>query len=198
MLPNPPTSQRAKRGKRGKLVPQKRCDKRSMGSSSSSEDEDDHLSFVETDNEDSENDKDSQCFVCDIWFSNDKHGNDRFAFRALPKGNCSYCTPIDPEQDIVFLLYTRQNPDLPFQLKLNEDDLLALSPFDHEHPTVFYIHGFTELGLGLGCNTIKEGKTQLHHIKDLDEALEFFLLACGPKHWAASLVSIFFVQELNN
>nr|CAD7401548.1 unnamed protein product [Timema poppensis] len=92
-------------------------------------------------------------------------GNDRFAFRALPKGNCSYCTPIDPAQDIVFLLYTRQNPDLPFQLKLNEDDLLALSPFDHEHPTVFYIHGFTELGLGLGCNTIKEGKTQFHHIK---------------------------------
>nr|CAD7463219.1 unnamed protein product [Timema tahoe] len=92
-------------------------------------------------------------------------GHDRFTFRVLPKGNCSYCTPIDPAQDIVFLLYTRRNPDLPFQLKLNDDDLLSLSPFDHEHPTVFYIHGFTEFGLGLGCNTIKEGKTQFHHIK---------------------------------
>nr|CAD7573833.1 unnamed protein product [Timema californicum] len=152
-LPNPSTSQRAQRGKRGKLGPQKRCVKRSTGSSSSSEYEDDHLSFVETDDVDSENDKDSQCFVCD-------NGNDRFAFRALPKGNCSTCTPIDPAQDIVFLLYTRRNPDLPFQLKLNEDDLLSLSPFDHEHPTVFYIHGFTELGLGLGCNTIKEERAR--------------------------------------
>nr|CAD7463925.1 unnamed protein product [Timema tahoe] len=62
-LPNPSTSQRGKRGKRGKLGPQKRCDKRSTVSSSSSKDEDDHLSFVETDDEDSENDEDAQCFV---------------------------------------------------------------------------------------------------------------------------------------
>nr|CAD7450005.1 unnamed protein product [Timema bartmani] len=73
-LPNPSTSQRGKRGKRGKLGPQKRCDKRSTVSSSSSKDEDDHLSFVETDDEDSENDEDAQCFVCDKWFSNNKHG----------------------------------------------------------------------------------------------------------------------------
>nr|CAD7400373.1 unnamed protein product [Timema poppensis] len=51
-LPNPSTSQRSKRGKRGKLGPQKRCDKWGTVSSSSSEDEDDHLSFVETDDED--------------------------------------------------------------------------------------------------------------------------------------------------
>nr|CAD7442318.1 unnamed protein product [Timema bartmani] len=74
-LPNPSTSQRGKRAKRGKLGPQKRCDKRSTVSSSSSEDEDDHQSFVETDDEDSENDEAVQCFVCDKWFSKAKHAH---------------------------------------------------------------------------------------------------------------------------
>nr|CAD7575763.1 unnamed protein product [Timema californicum] len=35
--------------------------------------EDDHLSSAETDDEDGENDEYAQCFVCDKWFSDDKH-----------------------------------------------------------------------------------------------------------------------------
>jgi pancreatic triacylglycerol lipase len=55
-------------------------------------------------------------------------------------------TPIEPsfnaEADIVFLLYTRQNPTVGQRLILGDLELIRNSNFNPSHPTRFTIHGW--------------------------------------------------------
>lgn len=47
---------------------------------------------------------------------------------------------------------------LPQQLFLDEPWTVHNSNFNPNHPTVFYVHGFTERAMGASGRTIKDGK----------------------------------------
>ncbi|XP_055919382.1 phospholipase A1-like [Eupeodes corollae] len=55
-----------------------------------------------------------------------------------------------------FLLYTKQNPTEPFELKTNDLESLKNSPFDPNNPTRFMIHGFNGHYLGEENTVIRE------------------------------------------
>ncbi|XP_012218278.1 pancreatic lipase-related protein 2 [Linepithema humile] len=73
----------------------------------------------------------------------------------LPTGTCFYCCPIQFNRDIEFQLYTRRNPTYPTLLDLNDVTTLWRSNFNVKHPTVVFIHGYSDSALGKGAVTVK-------------------------------------------
>lgn len=51
-------------------------------------------------------------------------------------------------KDIKFLLYTKSNPDQAQRLYIKDESRLAKSNFNRQHPTIFYLHGFSEKAPG--------------------------------------------------
>ncbi|XP_076229837.1 endothelial lipase-like isoform X2 [Nomia melanderi] len=62
----------------------------------------------------------------------------------LPAGTCSYCCPINVDTDIEYHLYTRRNPSSGTKLDIADQSTLWNSYFNDRHPTVIYIHGYSE------------------------------------------------------
>ncbi|KAG5869459.1 hypothetical protein JTB14_014463 [Gonioctena quinquepunctata] len=54
------------------------------------------------------------------------------------------CPEIDPFRDVIFELYTRNNPETPEILLTNNETSLKSSSFDSTEPTIMFFHGFLE------------------------------------------------------
>ncbi|XP_032670705.1 pancreatic lipase-related protein 2 isoform X2 [Odontomachus brunneus] len=73
----------------------------------------------------------------------------------LPTGTCFYCCPIQLNRDVQFQLYTRKNPTYPALLNPGDITTLWSSNFNVKHPTVVYIHGYSDSADGTGPITVR-------------------------------------------
>ncbi|PNF28635.1 hypothetical protein B7P43_G08705 [Cryptotermes secundus] len=90
----------------------------------------------------------------------DDVGDETLKFRLRPKDNSYLGCPIDEREDVSFLLYTRFNPLISQKLYLDDDLSLEASHISGTHPTVVYVHGFTERGGGLSGSVIRDAYLQ--------------------------------------
>ncbi|XP_018569787.1 lipase member H-like [Anoplophora glabripennis] len=58
--------------------------------------------------------------------------------------NKNLCPKIDPHRDVIFNLFTRENPKVSQILEIENDSLLSASNMNFLRPTVIFFHGFTE------------------------------------------------------
>lgn len=72
----------------------------------------------------------------------------QIVYSPQPRGNCPNCCPVREIKDIKFLLYTKANPEQAQRLYLQDAGRLAKSNFNSTHPTIFYLHGFSEKAPG--------------------------------------------------
>ncbi|XP_065204848.1 pancreatic triacylglycerol lipase-like [Planococcus citri] len=82
-------------------------------------------------------------------------GMNPYSVRMTPKGNCTECCPIEEKEDIGFYLYTRSNTMTPQRLWVDNATSLYESNLKMYHPTVIYVHGFTEQANAKGATTVK-------------------------------------------
>ncbi|XP_018351572.1 PREDICTED: pancreatic lipase-related protein 2 [Trachymyrmex septentrionalis] len=81
----------------------------------------------------------------------------------LPTGTCFYCCPIQLNRDVQFLLYTRRNPTYPNVLDFNDVTTLRKSNFNDKHPTIIYIHGYSDSSSGKGPTSIRNAYLRRGH-----------------------------------
>ncbi|XP_025991246.2 hepatic triacylglycerol lipase [Solenopsis invicta] len=84
-----------------------------------------------------------------------RRGDTLIHLTLLPTGTCFYCCPIQLNRDVQFLLYTRRNPIYPNVLDINDATALQKSYFNTKHPTIVYIHGYSDSSLGKGPIAIR-------------------------------------------
>ncbi|XP_072761336.1 hepatic triacylglycerol lipase-like isoform X1 [Anoplolepis gracilipes] len=81
----------------------------------------------------------------------------------LPAGTCFYCCPIQLNRDVQFQLYTRRNPTFPSILDPNDVATLWRSNFNVKHPTIVYIHGYSDSSSGKGPVAIRNAYLRRGH-----------------------------------
>lgn len=52
----------------------------------------------------------------------------------------------DIEHDVYYELYTRKNPDMPYNLNMSDPESIRRSPFNPKHPTRIAVHGWRSVG----------------------------------------------------
>ncbi|KAK0162496.1 hypothetical protein PV327_006269 [Microctonus hyperodae] len=72
--------------------------------------------------------------------------------------SCDNCPDIN--DDIQFRLYTKSEPNESYILRPNDDSTLLKSPFNPEHKTFIFIHGFKEHANSKSARTIKNALLQ--------------------------------------
>ncbi|KYM79087.1 Pancreatic lipase-related protein 2 [Atta colombica] len=93
----------------------------------------------------------------------DSGGDTILHLTLLPTGTCFYCCPIQLNRDVQFLLYTRRNPTYPNVLDFNDVTTLRKSNFNDEHPTIIYIHGYSDSSSGKGPISIRNAYLRRGH-----------------------------------
>nr|CAI5825697.1 unnamed protein product [Callosobruchus analis] len=76
-----------------------------------------------------------------------KMGENELKFTALPRGFCSNCCPGVMERDVRFVAYTRETADSGIEIGLRPG-AARKAGVRSDWPTVFFVHGFTELSPG--------------------------------------------------
>ncbi|XP_020284167.1 phospholipase A1 1-like isoform X2 [Pseudomyrmex gracilis] len=92
-----------------------------------------------------------------------RRGDTTLHLTLLPTGNCFYCCPIQLNRDVEFQLYTRRNPTYPTILDPNDVTTLWRSNFNVKHPTVVYIHGYSDSTMGKGPVAIRNAYLRRGH-----------------------------------
>lgn len=72
----------------------------------------------------------------------------QIVYSPQPRGECENCCPVREIKDIKFLLYTKTNPEQANRLYVQDAARLEKSNFNRDHPTIFYLHGFSEKAPG--------------------------------------------------
>ncbi|CAL7933293.1 unnamed protein product [Xylocopa violacea] len=85
-----------------------------------------------------------------------RRGENPLHLSPLPYGTCSYCCPIDVDRDIEFVLFTRKNPTCGTMLNISDPYSLRRSNFDVTHPTVIFIHGYSNSITGGSAVAIRD------------------------------------------
>lgn len=104
-----------------------------------------------------------------------------------PRGNCENCCPIREAKDIQFLLYTRSNPEQAQRLYVKDEARLEQSSFDRTHPTVFYLHGFSEKAPGGKGSSAQEIRDALLETGDYNVILVDFSPFTAMPWYAAAV-----------
>lgn len=63
----------------------------------------------------------------------------------------------DLKNHVFFFLYTKENPNEPKPLYVNDDDALTNSNFDFSKPTRFITHGWMNSRNSKACTLIRDG-----------------------------------------
>ncbi|XP_011696116.1 PREDICTED: pancreatic triacylglycerol lipase [Wasmannia auropunctata] len=92
-----------------------------------------------------------------------RRGDTTLYLTLLPTGTCFYCCPIQLNRDVQFLLYTRRNPTYPNVLDFNDATTLRKSNFNVKHPTIIYIHGYSDSSSGTGPISIRNAYLRRGH-----------------------------------
>lgn len=95
----------------------------------------------------------------------------QIVYSPQPRGNCPNCCPVREIKDIKFLLYTKSNPEQAQRLYLQDAGRLAKSHFNNTHPTIFYLHGFSEKAPGGPASSAEEIRNALLETGDYNVIL---------------------------
>ncbi|CAB0011059.1 unnamed protein product [Nesidiocoris tenuis] len=91
-------------------------------------------------------------FFCSNRFCNLNFSGVPYTIQIIPKGDCSYCCPLDPKNDVTLHLSTRINGNKEsLMYEMMGDDFFI----GNNKTIVLYIHGFTEQATGPAPQTIK-------------------------------------------
>ncbi|KAL7305252.1 hypothetical protein TKK_0002390 [Trichogramma kaykai] len=76
-------------------------------------------------------------------------------FALFPTGSCFFCCPTLLDRDVTYNLYTRRNPTIPQIIQPGNMYSLRRSYFNASHPTVIYVHGYSERSPGASGGSIR-------------------------------------------
>lgn len=85
--------------------------------------------------------------------------SDKIAVNNVAKGNCVLCCPIDENNDIRYILYTRDLGQDGVVLPQDDPGPVALAnSARNDTKTIVYVHGFSEMAPGTSGNAIRDGE----------------------------------------
>ncbi|XP_011634020.1 pancreatic lipase-related protein 2 isoform X2 [Pogonomyrmex barbatus] len=99
--------------------------------------------------------------LCNLYIF--RRGDTILHLTLLPTGTCFYCCPIQLNRDVQFLLYTRRNPIYGDLLDFNDAATLRNSNFNVKHPTIIYVHGYSDSSAGKGPTAIRNAYLRRGH-----------------------------------
>ncbi|KAF5270633.1 hypothetical protein FQA39_LY01371 [Lamprigera yunnana] len=94
-----------------------------------------------------------------------------FKISLRPRGRCKICCPLKVESHIRIHLTTTFNNQTILLKLINKLGYLKSQNFDKDLPTIMYIHGFTEHGLGISSNSIRDAylsRNESYNIMQVD------------------------------